>query len=61
MRERNRKLTKKIMLEHFLNLSKEKDIQIQEAQRVQNKRNLRRFMLRYIIVKLSNIKDKKSL
>ena len=47
------------MIENFLNLSKETDIQMQEAQKVPNKKNPKRFMLRHTIVKLSNIKDKK--
>lgn len=52
-------LFEKIVYENFLNLRKEADIQMQEAQRMPNKRNPERLTVSYIIVKLSNIKDKK--
>lgn len=35
-----------------------KQIQVQEEQRVQNKMNSMRSTLRYIIIKMSNVKDK---
>ena len=47
-----------IMAENFPNLKKETDIQIQEAQRVPNKRNPNRPTLRHIIIKMAKIKDK---
>ena len=46
------------MKENFCNLVKEKDIQVQEAQRVPNKLDLNRNTPRCIIIKLPNIKDK---
>lgn len=42
----------------FPNMEKETDIQIHEAQRVPNKRNPKYPQLWYIIIKVSNIKDK---
>lgn len=47
------------MVENFLNLGKETDIQIQEFQRVTNKINPKRLTPRYMIIKTSNVKDKK--
>ena len=46
------------MKENFHNLVKEIDIQAQEAQRIPNKLDLRRYILRHIIIKLPKIKDK---
>ena len=54
-------LVEKIMKENFLNLVKEIDIQIQEAERVPNKVDLKRTTLRHIIIKMSKVKDKEDL
>ena len=45
-------LLEKIMRENFLNLVKEIDIQVQEAQRVPNKMDAKRPTPRYIIIKM---------
>ena len=47
-----------IMAESFPNLVKEKDKQIQEAERVPNKMNPQRPTLRHIIIKMAKITDK---
>ena len=52
-------LFEKIMKDNFPNLVKEIDIQIQEAQRVPNKLDPKRTTQRYIIIKMSKVKDKK--
>ena len=46
------------MKENFLNLAKEIDVQVQEAQRVPKKLNPRRNTPRHIIITLVTIKDK---
>ena len=46
------------MAENFLNLEKETDIQIQEAQRVPNKMNPNRPTPRHITVKMSKAEAK---
>ena len=52
-------LFEKIMKENFPNLSKEIDIEVQEAQRVPKKLDPRRNNTpRYIIIKLPEVKDK---
>ena len=43
------------------NLGKETDIQIQEAQKVSKKMNPKKPTPRYILIKLSNVKDTKSI
>ena len=50
----------KITNANFLNLVKERDMQIQEAQRVPNKMDAKRFTLRHIITKMPKIKDKET-
>ena len=45
------------MKENFPDLEKEIDIQVQEAQRVPNKMHTKRNTLRYIIIKMSKVKD----
>ena len=50
-------LFEKMMKEHFLKLMKEIDMQVQEAQRVPNKRPT----LRHIIIKKTKVKDKESI
>ena len=47
------------MAENFLNLKKQSDIQIQEAQRIPNKTNPNSTS-RHIIIKMAKVKDKKS-
>ena len=51
-------LFENIMKENFPNLVKEIDIQVQEAQRVPNKLDLKRTTPRYIIIKMPKVKDK---
>ena len=46
------------MKEHFPNLVKEMDKQVQEAQRVPSKMDAKRPISRHIIVKMSTAKDK---
>ena len=45
------------MKENFLNLLKEIDIQVQEAQRVPNKMDAKRLTPRHIIIKVPEVKD----
>ena len=51
-------LFEQIMKENFLNLLKELDMQVQDAQRVPKKLDQRRNTPRHIIIKLPKIKDK---
>ena len=51
-------IVEEIMAENFQNL-KEKDIKIQETQRVQNKLKHNRPTPRYIIIKMVKVKDKR--
>ena len=51
-------LFEKITKENFPNLVKALDMQVQEAQRVPNKRDAKRSTLRYIIIKMQKVKDK---
>ena len=46
---------KAIMAENFLNLGREMNIQIHEAQRTAHRLNLNRSTLRHIIIKLSKV------
>ena len=46
------------MKENFLNLVKDIDIQVQETQRVPNKRDAKRPTPRHIIIKMPKVKDK---
>ena len=46
------------MKENFLDLVKEIDMQVQEAQRVPNKMNPKRPTPRHIIIKMPKVKDK---
>ena len=53
-------LLKKIMKENFHNLAKEIDFhEVQEAQRIPKKLDPKRPTLRYIIIKMTRLKDKK--
>ena len=54
-------LSVKIVKEHFLNLVKEIDMQVQEAQRVPNKMNAMRPTSRQIIIKMPKVKNKERL
>ena len=47
-----------IMTENFPNLVKEKDTQVQEAQRIPNKLHPKRPTLRHSIIKMTKLKDK---
>ena len=49
------------MTENFLNLMKEIEMQAQEVQRVSNKINPKRPIVRHIIIKMSKVKDKENL
>ena len=55
-KKREQSLFREILAENFPNLEKETDIQVQEAQKVSNKMNLKRRAQRHF--KLSKIKDK---
>ena len=46
------------MKENFPNLVKEIDMQVREAQRVPNKMNAKKPILRHIIIKMPKVKDK---
>ena len=46
------------MTENFFNLVKEKDTQLQEAQRVPNKLDPKRPTLRHTVIKMTKLKDK---
>ena len=48
----------KIKKENLPNLVKEKDIQVQEAQRVPNKTDTKRTISRHIIIQMPKVKDK---
>ena len=50
-------LFEKIMKEHFPNLVKEIDVQLQEAQRVPNKMDAKSSTTRHIIIKVPKVKD----
>ena len=51
-------LFEKIMKENFPNLVKEIDIQVQEAQRVPNKLDLKRNTPSHIIIKMAKVKER---
>ena len=51
-------LFEEIMIENFPNMVKEKDTQIQEAQKIPNKLNPKRPIPRHIIIKMARPKDK---
>ena len=51
-------LFQKIMKGNFLNLVKEIDIQVQEAQRVPNKLDPKRVTPRHVIIKMPKVKEK---
>ena len=51
-------LFEKIIKENFLNLTKEIDIQVQEAQRVPSKLDPKKTTPRHIIIKLPKVKDR---
>ena len=55
-------LFEKIMKENFPNLVKEIDMQVQEAQRVPNKKmDIKRPTSRHIIIKMPKIKDEEKI
>ena len=49
----------KIMKENFPNLVKEVDMQVQEAQRIPNKRDAKRPTPRHTIIEMPNVKNKR--
>ena len=51
-------LFEKMVKENFPNLVKEIDMQVQEAQRVPNKMDAKRFTPRHIIIKMPKVKGK---
>ena len=51
-------LFEKVMMENFANLMREKVTQIEETQRVPNKRNPKRPTSRHIIIKMAKFQDK---
>ena len=53
-------LFQKIMKENFLNLAKEIDIQVQEAQRIPNKLDPKRTTPKHTIIKMPRVKDRES-
>ena len=53
------KLFEKLMMENFPNLMREKVTQIQEKQKVPNKRNPKRPTAGHIIIKIAKFKDNK--
>ena len=50
-------LFEKVMMENFPNLMREKVTQIQESQRVPNKRNLNRPTAKHIMIKMAKFHD----
>lgn len=48
-------------VENFLNLRKETDTQVQEAQRVTNRHNPQRTTLRHAVIKTAKIEEKKNI
>ena len=54
-------LFEKIMKENFLNLVKEIDIQVQEAQRVPSKLDPKKTTPRHILSKMPKVKDKEKI
>ena len=54
-------LFEKVMMENFANLRREKVTQIQETQRVPNKRNPKRPAARHIIIKMAKFQDKEKI
>ena len=50
-------LFEEIIAENFPNPGKDTDMQVQEAQRVQNKINLKRSTPRHIVINIAKIKD----
>ena len=55
------KISEEIIVKNFPNMGKEIATQVQETQRVPYRINLRRNMLRHIVIKLTKIKDKEKL
>ena len=60
-REGDRKKFQEIITKNFPNMGKKPPTQIQEAQQVPYKINLRRNTPRHILIKLTKIKDKENL
>ena len=51
-------LLKKVIMENFPNLMREKVKEVQETQRVPSKRNLKKPTARHIIIKMAKFQDK---
>ena len=51
-------LFEEIMAENFINLGKERDIQVQEAQRILHKTNPKKSTPRNITIKMSEVKER---
>ena len=51
-------LFNKIMAENFLNLKKETEIQVQDAQRAPYKMNPNRSILRHVVIKMAKVKER---
>ena len=49
------------MTENFPNLVNEKDTQVQEAQRVPNKLDPKKYAFKHIIMKMARLKDKQTI
>ena len=60
-KKRTEKIFEEIIVENFPNMGKEIVNQVQEAQRVPYRINLRRNMPRHILIKLSKIKYKEKI
>ena len=56
-----KKICEEIIVENFPNMGKEIATQVQEVQRVPGRINPRRNTPRYIVIKLTKIKDKEKL
>ena len=59
--QRIKNLFEEIMTENFPNLVKEKDTQVQEAQRVPNKQHPKKPTPRHIKIKMTRLKDKEKI
>ena len=59
--EETENLFEKIIKQHFPNLAKEIDIQVQEAQRVPNKLGPKRNTPTHIIIKMPKVKERENL
>ena len=56
-----KKLSEERVTENFPNLRKETDIQVQQAQRIPNKKKTKRQTQRHIIIEMVKVKDKEKI